>query len=76
MAAASSRNRLQFSMKALLAIFTLTCVILAIPGGFVLLIVGTLWWLIGAALVTVLMFFKAKIYRFLSGLRNADNQLP
>lgn len=68
----TSSNRLQFSMNALLGIVTLICVVLAIPGGYVLLVVGIVWMLIGAALVMVLMIFRVQIYRFLSGLKNAD----
>ena len=68
MTAANSSNRPQFSMKALLGITTLACIVLAFPKGYVLLAVGTVWLLVGAALVGVLMIFKATIYRFLSGV--------
>ncbi len=72
MTTADSSNGLQFSMKTLLGIITLACVVLAIPGGYVLLVVGTVWMLIGAALVRVLIIFRVQIYRFLSGLKIAD----
>ena len=73
MTAAKSSNGLQFSMKALLGIITLACIVLAIPGGYVLLVVGTVWLLVGAALVRVLMISNVPIYRFLSGLKIEEN---
>ncbi len=59
-------------MKTLFGIITLVCIVLAFPKGHVLLAVGTVWLLVGAALVGALMFFKAAIYRFLSGV-NIEN---
>ncbi len=69
MTAAKSKNYLQFSMRTLMAIMTVACVVLALPGGYVLLAVGIVWMLIGAAIVWVLMTFRAPIYRFLSGVK-------
>ena len=73
MTAAMSNNGLRFSMKALLGIIALACVVLAIPGGYVLLVVGTVWLLIGAALAKVMMIFKTPIFRALSGLESQEN---
>ncbi len=69
MTANESKNHLQFSLWTLMAIMTVACVILAIPGGYVLLAVGTVWMLIGATIVWGLMRFQAPIYRFLSGAK-------
>ena len=60
-------NDLQFSMKTLLGVVTLACIVLAIPGGYVLLIVGTVWLLIGTSITKVMLIFRVQIYRFLSG---------
>ncbi len=69
MTATKSKNNLQFSMRTLMAIITVACVVFALPGGYVLLVVGTVWMLIGAALVRVLMIFRTPIDRFLSGAK-------
>ena len=69
MTSTKSKNGLQFSMRALMAIVTVACVVLALPGGYVLLAVGTVWMLIGAAITWVLTIFRAPIYRFLSGVK-------
>jgi len=59
-------------MRALMVIVTITCVVLALPEGYVLLAVVTAWMLVGAAIIIVLMIFQAPIYRFLSGGKLKD----
>ncbi len=66
-------NGLQFSLRAMMAIITVACLILAFPGGYVLLAAGTIWMLIGATIIWVLMIFRAPIYRLLSGVNPDEN---
>ncbi len=66
---AKSKNSLQFSMRTLMAMITVVCVVLALPAGYVLLAVVTVWMLIGAAMIWVLMVFRAPISHFLSGVK-------
>jgi len=54
-------------MRTLMIFITVACVVLAFPGGYVLLVVGTIWMLLGTVIVWVLLIFRATIYRFLSG---------
>ena len=69
MTATKSKNGLRFSMRALMVIVTVACVVFALPGGYVLLALGTVWMLVGAAILWVLMILRAPIYRFLSGVK-------
>ncbi len=69
MTTANHNRDMQFSLRTLLAIITVACMILAIPGGYVLLETGTAWMLLGAAIVWVLMIFRSPLDRFLSGAK-------
>ncbi len=69
MTAAKFKIYPQFSMRTLMVFITVACVFFALPGGYVVLVVGTVWMLIGAAIVPALMKFRAPIYRFLSGVK-------
>lgn len=66
------KNGLQFSLRALMVIVTIACIVLAFPEGYVLLAAVTAWMLVGAAIIIVLMIFQAPIYRLLSGLKRKD----
>jgi len=52
-----------------MVIITIACVVFALPGGYVLFVVGTVWMLMQAAIIWVLMIFRRPIYGFLSGVK-------
>ena len=64
-----SNSELQFSVRGLLILVTVACVVLAFPGGYVLVVIAAVWMLVGAAIAWVLMKFRRPLYRLLSGVR-------
>ena len=69
MAETEPKSELRFSMRTLLVVVTVACLVFALPGGYVLIIFGTAWALIGAAILGVLLKFRGPIYRLLAGKR-------
>jgi glycerol-3-phosphate acyltransferase PlsY len=69
MTEAKPEYKLQFSLRALLTVTTVTCIVLALPSGYLLLAVGVIWMMLGVAISMVLLRFRAPIYRILSGAK-------
>lgn len=72
MASANHERGFHFSMKSLLIALTIACLVLAIPGGYVLLLAGGAWFLLATAITLVLIRYRAGISRLLSGTPSDD----
>jgi hypothetical protein len=69
MTAVKTKTGLQFSLRTLMVIITVACVVLALPRGYVLLAVGVVWALVAAAVTWVLMLCRRPIYHVVSGVK-------
>jgi len=69
--AANSKHDRQFSLWTLMKVVTVFCVVLAFPQGYVLLVIGTAWMLLGWAILWFLIAFQTPIYRLLSGVKRS-----
>ena len=69
MAETEPNSELRFSMRTLLVVMTVACLVFALPGGYMLIIFGTAWALVGAAILGLLLKYHVPIYRLLAGKR-------
>ncbi len=68
---ASADDCVRFSMKSLMLLITIMCVVLALPGGYVLLAVACIWLVLVAAVASLLIVFSKTINRWLAGPLNS-----
>jgi hypothetical protein len=69
-----SKRRYQYSIWALLVLTTAICVLLAVPGGYLLLVTLGLWILIGAGIMVVLLVLQAPVYALFRRRLGGDSE--
>lgn len=72
MTSARPHGRIRFSMKSLMIIFTVACLVLAIPKGYVLLITVFAQTIVVVATAKLLLVYNKPICRLLSGKSKSD----
>ena len=74
MAEIPQEQGMQFSLKSLLVLTTITCVVAAIPKGYMLLILFFAWLTAIAVIPAILFRFRNPIYRLLAGCEAAETE--
>ena len=64
----------KFSLRSLMILVTVVCVVLAFPAGHILLGLISIWLTIGVAILAVLSVLQYPLYRILSGVKESDKR--
>jgi hypothetical protein len=69
---ATRKHSRQFSLRSLMILVTIFCVVLAFPAGHILLGFVLVWLIVGAVILSILTSLRRPLYRILSGEKRAS----